>query len=128
MNRIELTDNATNMIFKLSEGNPGAVRVCCECVQKGAEIDKDSAWGSFGALLALDGCGVYGSRIWMLYKHVCRENLRNFIGVLRAVNLGLLSEKKLNAAIDEDRDISIHSLIAAVEAQLPGFQKVEAAI
>ena len=69
------------------------------------------AQGNFGAMNVLSRIGVeatalletyriYGCRIWMLYKDVCREDIANTQAVLRATQLGIVSEQQLNTAID----------------------------
>ena len=72
--RLTLDDTVMTSIMKLAEGNPGAMRVCSEIMKNGEKIDPQGM-GGFGSLLSIDSLGIYGSRIWLLYKDICRENL-----------------------------------------------------
>lgn len=114
------------VVTALSEGNPGAVSVMVKMLSDGAAIDQDSAFGGFGALLALDTEAIYGPRVWMLYKDVCGENLPRTLAVLRAVQLGMLSRESLNRAINNYGDgIDPEALHLQVCERLPAFQKPE---
>jgi len=68
--RINLTDTTQDVIFKMSEGNPGALNVCVQLLA--------DATGFF-TLLNLDDMGIRGSAIWVAYKDHCKEDLSKFI-------------------------------------------------
>ena len=120
--RITLEDSLMSIIGKLCEGNPGACEVCSQAYRSAAQIDPDAALGGLAALMDLDTMGVYGHRIWMLYKDVCHESILNFHACLRAAQLGIVSERKLLDAIDNHGEgIDPEALLAAVQEQLPRF-------
>lgn len=120
--RIELTDSTMTVIMKMSDGNPGAITVLMRMLQEGEKIDPDSWSGGLSGILALDTHGIYGSKIWMLYKDVCRENLENTLAVLRACQLGQLREDDMLNAIDNyGRGIDVDALVAGVKEILPKF-------
>ncbi len=121
--RIEGSDNVMSMIMKLSEGNPGALTVCMSAFQNAYEIDPIGALGGLAPMLALDTLGIYGPRIWMLYKDVCGERLPYFLAMLRGWQLGLLLETTLNTAIDNyGKGIDVDSIAAKVCERIPEFQ------
>lgn len=125
-NRVTLDDTVGEILVKMCEGNIGAVKVCTECLKHAATIDPDDFLGGYGPLLHMDTDGIYGSRIWMLYKDVCGEDLVKLCAVLRAVQLGYLHPKTLDAAIDNTRyngveRINVEALLAQVKARLPRF-------
>lgn len=125
--RITLTDNAQSAIAKLSEGNPGALNVCCQLYQETPEIDPDAAFGGLSSLLALDTLGIYGAEIWMLFKDVCGQNLSRTVAVLRANQLGLLSDAKLKRAIqNRGEGVDTAEMFNAVCDRLPNFAKANA--
>lgn len=125
--RINLTDDLVSVIIKLSEGNLGAVRVCTELFKEGARIDPDAFGGPLAHLLSLDSYGIYGSRIWMLYKDCCKENLVHVIAALRAIQLGLFPESKLKYAIENSGDgLNPVALFDAVCERLPNFRTANA--
>lgn len=120
--RIELHDTIQDMVIKMSEGNPGALRVCMDVIQKGKLIDSDSALGGLGVLLQLDSYGIYGHRIWMLYKDVCEENLVMMVSILRAAQFGFVNKDCLNHAIDNYGDgVDVDVLYGQVKERLPKF-------
>jgi len=126
--RITLTDTLQDIVIKLAGGNPGAIRVCCELYKTGASCDPDSAFGGLSSLLDLDQHSIYESRIWMLYKDVCGQDLTKTHGMLRAVQLGILSPLHLNSAIDGVFPLDPEAVLAEVQKQLPQFgrnQEVE---
>lgn len=120
--RIELNDTPTDVITKMSGGNPGALTVCMDILTRGEKIDPDGAFGGLGALLSLDTHGIYEHRIWMFYKDVCGEDLPTMIAVVRACQLGILNVNTLNTAIDNyGRGIDIHETVRQVKDRLPAF-------
>jgi len=124
MSKIIFTDTPKTAIIKISEGVPGALRICMEILQRGESIDPDGALGGLGILLSLDTLKIYGSRIWMLYKDVCKENLVDMLAVLRANQLGYISVTQINRAI-ENRGIGIDikDCYKKVKIRLPNFDK-----
>jgi len=89
-------------------------------------IDPDSALEGFGVLLDLDEHGIYGSRIWMLYKDVCFESVPSMVAVLRAYQLGQLAgctDEAIDDAIDGKGDLDMDAIMGAVQKELPKFNK-----
>lgn len=120
--RIELNDTTLSATIKLAEGNPGACTVCASILKEGEVIDPDGVFGGLGILLMLDTFGIYGSRIWMLHKDVCGQDLVNTLAVLRACQLGYISGKELNHAIDNyGEGIDVGDLLRQVKDFLPNF-------
>lgn len=64
--RIKLEMSTLDMFMALSEGNPGALNVLMQ-LMKGQH--------GFMHVLMCDTKRLYGSRIWMLYKDICGENI-----------------------------------------------------
>lgn len=124
MTRIGLHDNAQDVFIKLCEGNPGGLTVCAEIYKQGATIDPDGAMGGLGALLGLDTLGIYGSRIWMLYKDVCGQSIPKTLSTLRAHQLGFITESELIHAIDNyGAGINVDELYNQVQERLPNFDQ-----
>lgn len=120
MTRIELKDTLQDVVVKLVDGNPGAITVCMRLIQDTALVDPDAAMPEVINLLALDTLGIYGPRIWMLYKDVCKESIVSVITVLRAVQLGILSKMALDYAIDNyGEGMDLEELSAEVRVRLP---------
>lgn len=122
--RIELKDMPADILAKLGEGDPRAMRVLADTMQQGPTIDPDSAFGDLGAAFMFDIYGIYGSRIWMLYSDLCGQDLVRVFGLLRAVQLGLLRLAVLEAAIREPYLlplVQVDALVARVRERLPRF-------
>lgn len=118
----DLSMSTMDVLVAMADGNPGAFNVMMLLIEKTKGIDPDSALGGLGNILSLDTHGIYGPRIWMLFKDVCKQNLSHMIGLLRAVQLGHLSENRLSHAIDNYGDgLDIPALLAQVKETLPAF-------
>lgn len=117
--RITLNDSLQKAIIQLAEGIPGAITVLVELAKNAPHVDPQSAMGNWGPLLDLDSNAIYGSRIWMLYKDLCKEDIVSTIVVLRAVQLGVISESVLNHAIDNRGDgLKVEDVVAAVKEKV----------
>ncbi len=124
--RIELKDTIGDMFVKMAEGNPGAITVMSRMVNEGEKIDPQSFAGGLGAIMGLDTHEIYGSRIWMLYKDVCGEDIEKTLALLRAVQLGKLRDIELHHAIDfRGEGIDVDELVAVVKAELKDFGVTE---
>jgi hypothetical protein len=123
--RITIKDNIKTAIIKLAEGNPGALTVMLSILEKSEAIDPDAALGPMAHIFGLDTLGIYGPRIWMLYKDVCKQDLVNMLAVLRAVQLGKLSESVMNHAIDNyGEGLDLPETLKIVQTELPDFGKM----
>jgi hypothetical protein len=121
--RINMLGGALDGIMAMSQGNPGAVTVLTRIMEKGPSIDPDCAFGPFGGMIALDTLDVYGSRIWQFYKDVCAQDLTAMLGLMRCVQMGILPESHLIAAIDGERKPEgwIQDNLNKLREQLPAF-------
>jgi hypothetical protein len=120
-NKIRLSDSFSDVLVKMSEGNPGALNVCMDILNKGAKIDPDCP-DPMLLILDLDTMGIYGSKIWMLYKDVCGMNLAKTIAITRAYQLGLLSAQRIHFTIENNgKDIDLDEICSAVGKRLPLF-------
>jgi hypothetical protein len=121
--RIKGTDTMQDIIVNMSDGNPGAVTVMIQMIKTAPTIDPQSAPGPLGPLLVLDTLNIWGARIWMLYKDVCKEDISKAIGILRAWQLGIISDSVLNHAIDSDGDgLDVDASLKKVCERLPDFK------
>ncbi len=119
MSRIQMTDTASDAMFKLCEGNPGGLTILLELYNKAVEIDPDSALQELGPMLLLNTFEIYGSNIWVLYKDCCAQDITNTIAVLRAVQMGLFSKVTLKAHILSCAPIDCKTLRDKLRAELP---------
>lgn len=67
---IKLTDTIKDMIWKMSEGNPGAIRVICEILA--------SEEGIPFLIFGLDDMNIRGWQIWVGYKDYCKCDIELF--------------------------------------------------
>lgn len=122
MSRIVLADDNVSAVMKMVDGNPGATTVCTSIISRGASIDPDGFMGGLGIILWMDTLEIYGSRIWILFKDVCKKDLVKMLGVLRAVQLGFLDITEFNFAIDNrGKGIDVDDLLIQVRERLPRF-------
>ena len=130
MGKITLEDDFLTMFTKMAEGNIGGLTVLMALFKETGAIDPDSALAGLGPILMMDDMGIYGSHIWILYKYICKEDLRSMVAVIRAMQLGFVSEEEIKRAIaSEERggtfELDVSSLVAQVEEQLPAFKRAE---
>lgn len=122
--RIELTDTTFDMLHKLTEGNPGAMRVAITLMGDAERVDPENAFGKYGPLISLDSNGIYGADIWMLFKDVCGESTLNVHTLMRAMQLGLIDHTTARQSIDAGKlvgDKSFEDLLTLVRNALPTF-------
>lgn len=105
------------MITALMEGNPGALSVLIQCLEKAKQIDPTHAFQELGPFIVLDSYGIYGPNIWVLYKDICEQNLVRFIAVLRCCQLGLVDRNQIFSLTPPQ----ILELVKEVKARLPEF-------
>ena len=121
--QILLTDSVQDVLVKMSEGNPGALMVCMNLLQSTPIIDPDNIMGGIGIILSLDDMGIRGSRIWQLFKDICKENLISLCAVMRGRQLGKLYKGEITNAIDTHTELDIGGILEFVKSQLPDFDK-----
>ena len=121
--RITLNMTVQDSIVALAEGNPGALTVCINILKQAKAIDPQGAMVGLGPILSLDTHGIYGPRIWMLYKDVCGQDMPKMLAALRSVQLGIVPESTLIRAIDNNGEgFDPDEALRLVQARLPGFQ------
>lgn len=121
-------------IVAMADGNPGAVSVMVQMLQKGDAIDPQAFMGGgLSAILFMDTLGIYGSDIWILYKNVCGQSLNRTMGLLRAVQMGILSQRTLNNAVQAcggdgvliapgpPEPLVVEDVISSLKEKLPSF-------
>jgi len=125
--RLKSQDTVPDVFAKLSEGYPGALTVCMGIFTQGATIDPDNFMAGLGPLLALDTLGIYGASIWTLYKYICGEDITKLLAVLRAWQLGFVSDAEIRLAIEvwptegHNTVLNPETLLAQVRERLPMF-------
>lgn len=97
-NRIKGNMNFIDMLYAMSEGNPGATSVLTQLLSH-----KTQNWaGGLGLVLNLDSYGVYGSDIWVLYKDICGEDIDLVCTVLRTFQFGTFSREEIAEILKEN--------------------------
>jgi hypothetical protein len=109
------------IIMVMSEGNPGAMKVVVDMIKQGESIDPDAFMGGLSSLQQMDSLEIYGSRIYMLYADVCRRDMDETMGCLRAVQLGLMKAEDLDSAIAGKPTFDVTTIVEMVRKELPGF-------
>ena len=128
MSRIQLEDDFLTMFTKMAEGNPGALTTLFALFKDTPAIDPQSALGGLGPILMLDDVGIYGSHIWILFKYICKQDIRSLVALIRAHQLGFVSTEELKMAINSEETrgtwkLDVAALVAKVEEELTEFQK-----
>ena len=116
MTRVQLEMNIGEIILVMSDGIPGAIIVMANCIAKSDSIDPQNMLGGLGIILDLDTLKIYGSDIWILYSRYCWEDLTKFMAVLRAWQLGFLTDQQVR-----DGDFNSEEMLVQVQARLVDF-------
>lgn len=125
--RIQLTDSTRDAIFKMCEGNPGALNVLV-LIMNSENIDPENTMGGIGVILFLDTLGIYGSDIYVLHNDICENDIVKTLAVLRATQFGMFSGIELKHACSR-QDYSGKSLVPVedlylkVKDRLPKFNQ-----
>jgi hypothetical protein len=120
---ITLEDTLQSAVVKMAKGNPGALTVLCNLVKFAPLIDPQNIMGGFSYILIMDGKGIYGSRIWMLFKDICNQDYGRMCAILRAVQLGFIFGDSLSKAIEGEVGAELNEdLLKKVQERLPGFK------
>jgi hypothetical protein len=72
--KIGLRDSVMELMFKMSEGNPGAMSVLMQILQNSEDVL---------TILDLDDMNIRGSQIWVGFKDYCGEDIDKFIAAAR---------------------------------------------
>ena len=91
------SDSVMDVVVKMSKGNPGAAVTLAEILTMAPIIDPENMLGGLGTILFFDSCGIYGTDIYVLWNDQCDRNTRELIMLMRAVQFGYFSERKLQA-------------------------------
>lgn len=83
--RCKLTDAISDVVFKMSEGNPGAVNVCLAMLDKNPRL-----------LLACDTLGLYGENLYKFAHDCCGDDFGEIERVITAWLNGQISAEKIH--------------------------------
>lgn len=72
---IQLHDNLHDIVMKMSEGIPGALRVMMDLQMTGKKYHQ---MGGIGLILHLDDMNIWGEQIWIGYQDHCSGDLDKF--------------------------------------------------
>ena len=101
-------DYAVEKLIRVGKGNPGAISVLTEMMRRAPEI-----------VLHLETLNIVGSRIWMLYKDVCKEDIAKTILLVYANKIGIISKESLDKAIDNyGEGLDVEETVKQVEKEL----------
>lgn len=121
MSRLDLSMNTKNAILAMSDGNPGAINVTIKLLTENEKVDPESFLGPLTAMSQLDGLGIYGSEIWIMYKDVCGSDLIKLMALLRSNQMGLVSRRDIKHAIEGQLTIDVDAVYRRLREELPSF-------
>jgi hypothetical protein len=80
--KIGISDTFKDVIVKMADGNPGALRLCMDLM-------KDALGPIY--LLHLDDMDIRGCAIWIGYKDYCKQDLERFKNLITERNPDMIS-------------------------------------
>jgi len=122
--RINGKETMMDVMFKMSDGNPGALTALMEIFKENPKIDPQDFLQGLGPILSLDSMGIYGTDIYVLYSDICNRDLPKMLAVIRSVQLGLFTESILKDACSR-QDYSGRTLIPVEELYLKVKERLE---
>jgi len=127
--RIELTDSMMDVTIKMCEGNPGAMTFIMEGMKESSNIDPDG-FPEIGFILNADRCGIYGTDLYVLWSDLCGRDMTLSIALLRATQLGIVSDELLaDACSRQDYSgkgmIEVNDVYEQMCEKLPNFKRIE---
>jgi hypothetical protein len=108
---IKLTNNINDLLFKMSEGNPGALRVLMD-------ILKMNELNGFFLILSLDDMNIRGTQIWVGYKNFCGEDIFKFIEAVTNRSLEMIDLINQEGLGGNHKHLAVQG-----EASFPGGRK-----
>jgi hypothetical protein len=125
--RIKLEMNTLDILYALSEGNPGGLSVMIELMEAAPKIDPQAAFKGLQPLLSLDNLQIYGSDIWILYKDLCGQDVLKVLTIFRCIQMGILSEHTLKTTMRNPFGVTFpHTeLLEKLKEKLPSFNPIE---
>ena len=100
MSKIQLTDSLQEVVFKMSEGNPGAISILMQLLNNPQVCEPANP---FMVILTLDSYEIYGSNIWIMYKDLCGEDIEIFETLFRHIQMGIMPLEVLKKHINESK-------------------------
>lgn len=127
---LKLEDSLMDMLVKMSEGNTGAMSCLAELIKVEKDIDPDSAFSPMGvgAMIQLDGLGIYGSPIYILWSDQCGRNPNKMLGLLRCVQMGHVTPSYVQGLAADQMGTDIipeegwDNMKAFLQKELPNFK------
>ena len=115
-------------MFKMSDGNPGALTTLMQIHEENHKIDPQDFMKGLGPILSLDSMGIYGTDIYVLYNDICDRHLPKMLAVIRSCQLGLFDSKLLaNACHRQDYSgkqfVPVEELYNEVKEKLSDFDR-----
>lgn len=108
MSKIHLMDSRENVIRKMSQGNPRAMRAIIEIIIKTPSIDPENILDYMGPILLLDTLEIYGPDIYILWNGQCDGDTRELLMLLRANQLGFINGDRLKKiSADQTKKIKL---------------------
>lgn len=96
MSRITLDTSFQDALAGMSDGNPGAINAMLE--MSTVTMKEKHPLDVFYPLLGLDGWGIYGTDIYVLWSDICDKDSEKAVKVIKAAQQGLIDSDLLKLA------------------------------
>lgn len=100
MGKIQLTDDTMEILYKMSEGNPGAISILTKLLSK--ETTQELVDSIINVILPLDTLGVYGSKLYMLWVDACDNNTDKVKKVIELWRNGKLTKEEIHENLNQN--------------------------
>ncbi|MBQ6477537.1 MAG: hypothetical protein IJI43_03795 [Bacilli bacterium] len=86
-----------DVVWTMSEGNPGAITVLTKMLQHGTK--------NYGHILLCDDLNIRGSKLYCLYNYCCNRDYKKFDCTLNMFGNGVFSEEEIHTNLELRRPI-----------------------
>lgn len=95
MSKLNFNETFSDVLLKLSEGNPGAMTTLFE-IMKAKNDDEIKYLDTF---LVIDTMELYGSNLYMLWNDCCNRDINKVLEVIDGYQLGKITDIDINERI-----------------------------
>ena len=120
-------DALISRLGEMSKGNPGAISVLIQIVNHADNIcpmdDPDDVPPYIKILISMDVLEIYGSKIWLLFKDICGQDLPMMVALLMSMSydISVLPSSIILDALEGKLQINLDKVKSAILEKLPKF-------
>jgi len=97
MSKIFGSMTKSEILYEMSEGNPGAI----DCMIRLLKHDEEAIF----YIMFLDNMEIYGSKIYMIWNDCCNRDMTKFVETLQYLESGAVTKEEIHNNLNRVRAI-----------------------